>query len=83
MNEAFVNDDGTDNTLHDMEDIGQVLLEARKEYVAAAQDGGGVHSREMITPRQRKALTVGVEIVLLIAAATSCLLLPPSSITAA
>ncbi len=74
VNETFVNDESAlsdADPLHDMEDLGQVLLEAREEYVA--QDGD-VRSREMVTPRQRKALTVWKYCCL---AATSLL---PSSI---
>ncbi len=62
VNETFVNESTlSTDSLNDMEDLGQVLLEARQELVA--QDG--VSSREMITPRQRKALTVCMKIPLL------------------
>ncbi len=63
VNETFVNESAamSNDPLHDMEDLGQVLLDARQELVT--QDG--VPSREMITPRQRKALTVCMKIPLL------------------
>ncbi len=58
VNETFVNESepSDSNPLHDMEDLGQALLEARRQDFAVAQDG--VPSREMVTPMQRKALTV-------------------------
>ncbi len=63
MNETFVNESAalSNDTLNDMEDLGQVLLEAKQELETQA----GAPSREMITPRQRKALTVCMKKILL------------------